>query len=66
MREWLRRPVVARASTPRQQQRFVARLMLGLTLCYLLVEMGFNARLLDVVGGLASPPRSSRSNSTDA
>lgn len=54
-REWLRRPVVARASTPRQQQRFVARLMLGLTLCYLLVEMGFNARLLDVVGGLASP-----------
>ena len=40
---------------PRQQERTLARLMLALTLLYLIVEMGFNARLLDVVGGLASP-----------
>ena len=39
---------------PRRQERVLALVMLTLTLLYLMVEMGFNARLLDVVGGLAS------------
>lgn len=39
---------------PRRQERVLVLVMLALTLSYLIVEMGFNARLLDVVGGLAS------------
>lgn len=35
-------------------ERRIALTMLVLTLCYLIVELGFNARLLDVVGGLAT------------
>lgn len=54
-REWLRLPATAAGASPRQQERTLARLMLVLTVLYLIIEMGFNARLLDVVGGLASP-----------
>lgn len=38
----------------RHTERRIALTMLGLTLCYLIFELGFNARLLDVVGGLAT------------
>lgn len=42
------------AELPRSRERRIALVMLVLTLGYLIVELGFNARLLDVVGGLAS------------
>jgi hypothetical protein len=48
---WLRED---KAQLPRRQERVLVLVMLTLTLLYLMVEMGFNARLLDVVGGLAS------------
>ena len=48
---WLRQD---KQPLPRRQERLLALVMLTLTLLYLMVEMGFNARLLDVVGGLAS------------
>ncbi|MBK9445819.1 MAG: hypothetical protein IPO00_06870 [Betaproteobacteria bacterium] len=41
--------------TPKLSERRTAVIMLVLTVLYLLVEVGFNARLLDTVGGLASP-----------
>lgn len=42
------------ADLPRTQEKRIALTMLTLTLGYLIVELGFNARLLDVVGGLAT------------
>lgn len=42
------------APVPRSTERRLAACMLVLTGLYLIVELGFNARLLDVVGGLAS------------
>lgn len=48
---WLRKD---KNPLPRHQERVLVLVMLTLTLLYLIVEMGFNARLLDVVGGLAS------------
>ena len=42
------------ARIPRTVERRLALYMLVLTGIYLIVELGFNARLLDVVGGLAS------------
>ena len=60
---WLRQD---KHPLPRRQERVLALVMLTLTLLYLMVEMGFNARLLDVVGGLASHHQGSPSNSTGA
>lgn len=48
---WLRKD---KNPLPRRQERVLVLVMLSLTLLYLMVEMGFNARLLDVVGGLAN------------
>ena len=45
---WLRQD---KHPLPRRQERILALVMLTLTLLYLMVEMGFNARLLDVGAG---------------